>query len=106
MNLKNVLNGIEGLKAKGDLDLEIEGIESNSKNVKKGFLFVAIKGFSADGHEFVSQAIENGAVAVVVQADCNLKSLKIPKEVTLIVAEDTREFLALSSCNFYRKSIK
>ena len=31
MNLKNILDGIEGLKAKGELDLEIEGIESNSK---------------------------------------------------------------------------
>lgn len=101
MNLKNILNGLEGLKAKGNLDLEIEGIESNSKNVKKGFLFVAIKGFSVDGHEFICQAIENGAVAVVVQADCNLKALKIPKEVTLIVADDTRAFLATSSCNFY-----
>ena len=45
MNLKNILNGIEGLKAKGELDLEIEGIESNSKNIKKGFLFVAIKSY-------------------------------------------------------------
>ena len=36
MNLKNILNGIEGLKDKGELNLEIEGIESNSKNVKKG----------------------------------------------------------------------
>ena len=34
MNLKNVLKGIKGLKAKGELDLELAGIESNSKNVK------------------------------------------------------------------------
>lgn len=105
MNLKNILNGIEGLKAKGNLDLEIEGIESNSKNVKKGFLFVAIKGFSVDGHSFINNAIENGAEAIVVQKDCKLKELNIPNEVTLIVADDTREFLAISSCNFYRKSI-
>ena len=106
MNLKNILDGIEGLKAKGNLDLEIEGIEKNSKNVKKSFLFVAIKGFTVDGHEFIQDAIENGATAVVVQKDCDLKSLKIPANVTLIVADDTREFLALSSCNFYRKSFK
>ena len=64
MNLKNILDGIEGLKAKGELDLEIEGIESNSKKIEKGFLFVAIKGFTVDGHEFIGSAIENGAVAV------------------------------------------
>ena len=64
MNLKNILDGIEGLKAKGELDLEIAGIESNSKKIEKGFLFVAIKGFTVDGHEFIGSAIENGAVAV------------------------------------------
>ena len=37
MKLKNILQGLENLKLKGDLDLEIEGIESNSKNVKPGF---------------------------------------------------------------------
>ena len=101
MNLKNILDGIEGLKAKGELDLEIEGIESNSKKIEKGFLFVAIKGFTVDGHEFIGSAIENGAVAVVVDESCDLKALKIPSNVTLIVAKDTREFLALASANFY-----
>ena len=101
MNLKNILDGIEGLKAKGELDLEIEGIESNSKKIEKGFLFVAIKGFTVDGHEFIGSAIENGAVAVVVDESCDLKALKIPSNITLIVAKDTREFLALASANFY-----
>ena len=103
MNLKNILNGIDNLKAKGELDLEIEGIESNSQKIEKGFLFVAIKGFSVDGHTFVEQAIKNGAIAIVVQEDCNLKELNIPKEITLIVSKDTREFLALASNNFYGK---
>ena len=53
MKLKNILQGLENLKLKGDLDLEIEGIESNSKNVKPGFLFIAIKGFSVDGHKYI-----------------------------------------------------
>ena len=101
MNLKNILDGIEGLKAKGELDLEIAGIESNSKKIEKGFLFVAIKGFAVDGHDFINSAIENGAIAVVVDSSCDLKSLKIPSNITLIVAKDTREFLAIASANFY-----
>ena len=101
MNLKNILIGIEGLKAKGDLNLEIEGIESNSKNIKKGFMFVAIKGFTVDGHEFINQAIENGANTIVVEETTNLKKLKIPENITLIVSKNTREFLALASSNFY-----
>ena len=102
MNLKNILDGIEGLKAKGELDLEIEGIDSNSKKIEKGFLFVAIKGFTVDGHEFIGNAIENGAIAVVVDESCDLKALKVPANVTLIVSKDTREFLALASANFYK----
>ena len=102
MNLKNVLKGIEGLKAKGELDLELEGIESNSKNVKKDYMFVAIKGFSVDGHEFVNSAIENGAKVIVVQEGCDLKKFNLNKDITLIVSTDTREFLALASSNFYK----
>ena len=101
MNLKNILAGIENLKAKGELDLEIKGIESNSKNIKEGYLFVAIKGFSVDGHEYINQAIENGAVAVVIEETYDLKKLNIPKNITLIVSKNTREFLALASSNFY-----
>ena len=101
MNLKNILKGIEGLKAKGELDLEIKGIESNSNNIKEGFLFVAIIGFESDGHEYINQAIENGAIAVAVDETYDLKKLKLPKDVTLIVSKNTREFLAKVACNFY-----
>ena len=101
MKLKNILIGLEGLKAKGNLDLEINGIESNSKNIKEGFMFVAIKGFSVDGHEFINEAIENGATVVVLEEGFELKSIKIPEDVTVILSKDTREFLAISASNFY-----
>ena len=101
MKLKNILIGLEGLKAKGDLDKEIKGIESNSKNIKEGFMFVAIKGFSVDGHEFINEAIENGATVVVLEEGFELKSIKIPKDVTVILSKNTREFLAISASNFY-----
>ena len=102
MNLKNVLVGIEGLKAKGKLDVEIEGIESNSKNIKNGYMFVAISGFTSDGHDFIKHAIENGASVIVAENTEKVKTMEIPENITLIIAENTREFLALSSCNFYQ----
>ena len=101
MELKNMLVGLENLKVKGDLDIEISGVESNSKNVKKGYLFVAIQGFSTDGHQYVENAIENGAIAVMIQEGCNLKGIKIPDNVTVVMAKDTREGLAIVSDNFY-----
>ena len=48
MELKSILTGIEGLKVRGDLDLSIKKLESDSRAVKKGDLFVAIKGFDTD----------------------------------------------------------
>ena len=57
MKLKQMLVGLEGLKVKGNLDVDIKGIEKNSKEVKEGYLFVAIKGFTVDGHEFVQQQL-------------------------------------------------
>ena len=101
MKLSKILVGLENLKAKGDLDIDITGLESNSKNVKEGYLFIAIKGFSVDGHDYINNAIEAGAKAVMVQEGCDLKKIKLPSDVTLIMAKDTRHALAICSCNFY-----
>ena len=106
MKLKELLVGLEGLKAKGDLDLDIKGIESNSKNVEEGFLFVAIKGFQVDGHKFIDSAIENGAIAVVVEEGCDLKAIKGLEKVTVVMAKDTRRALAIISSNFYKNPSK
>ena len=96
-----MLVGLEGLKVKGNLEIEIEGLESNSKNVKKGYLFIAIKGFSTDGHQYVESAIENGATAIMIEEGCDLKNLKIPEDITVIMAKNTREGLAITASNFY-----
>ena len=101
MELKKILIGIEGLKAKGNLEIDVKGLESNSKEVKEGYMFVAIKGFSTDGHSYVNDAIKSGAKVVMVQEGCDLKTIKLPDDVTLIMAKDTREALAKCSCNYY-----
>ena len=101
MELKKILVGLEGIKAKGNVDLDIKGIEKNSKEVKDGYMFVAIKGFSTDGHQFVENAIENGAKCVMLQEGCDLKSLNIPEDITILMVKDTRVALAICSSNFY-----
>ena len=101
MELKKILVGLEGLKAKGKLDLDITGLESNSKKIKEGYMFIAIKGYSVDGHDYINNAIEAGAKVVMVQEGCDLKKIKLPADVTIIMAKDTREALAICSCNFY-----
>ncbi len=101
MELKRILAGLDGLKAKGNLDVDVKGIDSNSKNINKDYMFIAIKGFNEDGHKYVNDAIKAGATVIVVEEGCDLKSIKLPKDVTLIMTKDTREALAICSCNFY-----
>ena len=101
MNLKNILVGLENLKGKGNLDIEINGIESNSKKVKDGFLFIAIKGFSVDGHEYIQDAIKNGARAIIIEDGYDVKKLKNYEDITIIMTQNTREALAVAASNFY-----
>ena len=102
MKLREILVGIEGLKVRGNLDIEITHLDKDSRNIKESGLFVAIKGFEADGHEYVETAVKQGAVAVVLEEGVNTDIIKnIPTEVTVIVAKDTRYTLAICSCNFY-----
>lgn len=106
MKLKEILVGIEGIKAKGELELEITNVDSDSRNIKENGMFVAIHGFEADGVTFIASAIENGASVIMVQADTDLKKLAIPAEVTLLVVPDTRKALAICACNFYQDPSK
>ncbi|MBR3674274.1 MAG: UDP-N-acetylmuramoyl-L-alanyl-D-glutamate--2,6-diaminopimelate ligase [Clostridia bacterium] len=102
MELKNILSGLEGLKVKGDLTIDITNVDSDSRNIKKNGLFVAIKGFDVDGHDYIKEAIKKGAVAVIASIDADKKLLKeIMDKVTLILAPDSRLALAICACNFY-----
>ena len=102
MKLKNILSGIEALKAKGNLDIDIKGICDDSREIKPGYLFVAIKGYDTDGHKFIDKAVENGAIAIIVEEDMVKETIKkIPENITLITAKDTREVTAICACNFY-----
>ena len=101
MELRKILIGIEGLKAKGSLDLDISSIECDYREVKEGSLFVAIKGFEVDGHTFINKAIEKGAKAIIFEEGADYKSFAGAKGITLIMAPNTRLALSLCSCNFY-----
>ncbi|MCD6594715.1 UDP-N-acetylmuramoyl-L-alanyl-D-glutamate--2,6-diaminopimelate ligase [bacterium] len=87
---------IEKIKSKidckiiGDVeDLTANGITSDSRKVDDGKIFVAIKGVNSDGHNFIEQAIENGAVCIVADKYCLNRNFPIP----LILVDDTYETL-------------
>ena len=101
MELKKLLVGLEEIKGKGNLDIEIKGVESNSQKIEKGFIFVAIKGFTVDGHEYLEKAVKAGASALVVQSGCDLELIKKYEDITVVMVPDTRKALAIISSNFY-----
>jgi len=98
MILKDILKKLD-VEVYGDDNINIEGIENNSLNVKNNYLFICIKGFKVDGHKFIKSAIENGATAIMVDKLFDISDIK--EDITIIKCNDTRLGLAISACNFY-----
>ncbi|MCX6989026.1 MAG: UDP-N-acetylmuramoyl-L-alanyl-D-glutamate--2,6-diaminopimelate ligase [Chlamydiae bacterium] len=65
MKLKRLLKTLHGIDVKGSKEMEITGVTANSKTVVPGNLFIAKKGLSADGAQFIEEAIATGAAAVL-----------------------------------------
>lgn len=89
MKLSEIVKDIKTVELKGG-DTEIGGISYDSRSVKRGDVFVAVKGFAFDGHKYIPAAIEAGAAAVICQ---ELPSADIP----YALVEDSRLALALAS---------
>ena len=88
------------MKISGREDVDITGIEHNSKNIKKGNLFIAQKGYNLDGHNYIEDAIENGAVAIVKEKKIDL-NLKI--DVTTIDVQNATDALGYFAAKFYHQ---
>lgn len=101
MLLKNLIQEAGVIKSVGDLNLDITNIHSDSRKIKEGGLFFAINGFSKNGIEFIENAIEKGAKAIIVEKDEDVQVLNKKYEMPIISVEDTRKALAKVACNFY-----
>ncbi len=93
MKLKNLIECSANLA-----DLEIKGITCDSRAVKQGYLFVCIKGFKSDGHEFANMALEKGASAIITERDLGIDSQ--------IVVEDTHAAYADICANWFGNPAK
>ncbi len=62
-----------------DYNIPIKGIKTDSRNIKKGDLFIAIKGFNEDHHKYIDDAIKNGAIAIIGEKDidCSIPYIKV-----------------------------
>ncbi|MCU0651921.1 MAG: UDP-N-acetylmuramoyl-L-alanyl-D-glutamate--2,6-diaminopimelate ligase [Candidatus Omnitrophica bacterium] len=100
MKLVELLQSLGSYQLLSDLaDFEVKGITCNSQNVAEGYIFVAIKGTSCDGHKYIDDAIRGGAKAVIVQGS----ELKVPshEKACYISVDDTHEALAKLAAKFF-----
>jgi len=97
MKIKKLIKDLSPLKIIGNTDVEISGIEFDSRKVQKGNLFVATIGTESDGHNFIPKAIENGASVVLCQ---NLPEEQV-SGITYIQVSDSREDLGLVSSAWF-----
>ena len=67
MELKKLIHTLDVLETVGADDVKIAGIQSDSRKVENGFLFVAVRGTAVDGHAYIDGAIAKGAVAVICE---------------------------------------
>lgn len=97
MLLQYLLENLTNVKVNGQTNIEINKIEYNSKKVEKGDVFVAINGYKEDGNDYIKEAIDNGAIAIVSQDAIVDKK----ENVTYIEVEDARIALAMIAQAYY-----
>ena len=67
MKLNELLKTVKPTQIIGNADIEITGVNIDSRKIQKGHLFVAIKGTQVDGHAYITKAIEQGAAAILLE---------------------------------------
>jgi len=81
----------------GNTDMGITNVQIDSRQVKKGSLFIAVKGSAADGHHFIQKAIEQGASAIV----CEILPAEKKVNITYVQTANSAEAAGLIAHNFY-----
>ncbi len=94
--LRDILYKVNITSTSGNMDVEVNGIAFDSRKVKPGFLFVAIKGHQTDGHEFIEKATGSGATVIV----CNKLPDEISDKVTYITVKGSAKALGIIASNF------
>lgn len=101
MRLREIIGNLDGMrKVEGKASMEIKGVACDSKAVKQGYLFVAIKGSRFNGRDFIDEAIDRGAHAVVLEEEKGA-SYSFRRGVTFIYIKEARSALSKIAKTFY-----
>lgn len=96
MKLEYILKDIEKILLLGPKDVEIKGLEYDSRNVKEGDLLICINGANVNGHKFIESAKAKGAVAFIIEED-----VQKDDGFTYIKVKSTNEVMTILGRNFY-----
>ena len=96
MKLSTLVYHLGSMETDNLCDVEITGITNDSRKVRPGYLYVAVKGYKADGHDFIKKSLESGAQAIVSEEKFSLDT-----NVPQIIVHNTRKALSSLSCCFY-----
>ena len=97
MKLENLVKGLNVLEVRGDVGREIGGVQIDSRRITNGDLFIAVNGTAVDGHNYISKAVESGAVAVL----CEVIPVDASEIVTYIKVENTEQVVGQVATTFY-----
>ena len=97
MKLQDILYKVSIRTVKGNTNIEVTGLYIDSRLVKTGACFIALKGTKTDGLEFIESAIEKGAVAII----CEVLPTVINSNITYVQVENAAEAAGYISHNFY-----
>lgn len=94
MKLRQLIKNLSIIEMNADAELEISGVSYDSRKTEKGDMFVAIRGFEADGHKFIPKAVENGAAVILCEE-------KPSCDIPYVLVSDSRYGLAIVSRDFF-----
>lgn len=99
MKLSEICSNLEYRCLQGSMETEVQDIVYDSRKIKENVMFVCMTGARTDGHDYIRDAIEEGASAIVVERESAAE--EIPAPITVLAVSSTREALALMSAAFF-----
>lgn len=104
MNLKDIIKDNDlNVAVEGRKDIDILGISNDSRNVKSGYIFAARKGVNINSNIYISEAVSNGAIAILTDEEGYEKEIRDKNmEATIIIAQDALKAYAIISRNFFK----
>lgn len=105
MLLQYLIEKLEIKDITGNTEIDINKIEYDSKKITKQDMFVAIKGYKDDGNNYIEEAIQNGAVAIIVEENMDIAKY-VNGNVTIIRVDNSRKALAIVASTYYGEPAK